>query len=132
MGLLSRDEIFKVNDAAHEDVPVPEWGGTVRVKALNGKERMTYEGSLWEQRSKGRPKLRTDFANATLVQMTVVDEDGKLLFSRHDIELLSTKSAAALDRVVEVARRLAGLSDEDIEEAVGDFDEGPDGPSSTD
>ena len=124
MGLLSRSDIFAVDDSSHEDVEVPEWGGTVRVKALTGRERIEYERSIVEQRG---TKLRLTLAdaNSRLVQLASVDEQGQRLFSRADIEALSGKSAAALNRVVEVARRLAGLSDEDMEELVEDFGDTP-------
>jgi hypothetical protein len=117
MGLLSRSDIFAIDDSSYEDVEVPEWGGTVRVKALTGRERIEYEKSD---------------ANSRLVQLAATDEAGHRLFSRADIEALSGKSAAALNRVVEVARRLAGLSDEDMEELVEDFGDTPSAASSTD
>jgi len=131
MGLLSRTDIFAIDDSSYEDVEVPEWGGTVRVKALTGRERIEYEKSIVEQRGT-KLRLTLSDANSRLVQLAATDEQGRRLFSRADIEALSGKSAAALNRVVEVARRLAGLSDEDMEELVEDFGDTPSVASSTD
>ena len=39
MNLLTKSAILGINDLKHEDVPVPQWGGTVRVRAMTGQER---------------------------------------------------------------------------------------------
>ena len=36
MTLLSRDQILAVQDLKHEDVDVPEWGGSLIVRAPSG------------------------------------------------------------------------------------------------
>jgi hypothetical protein len=48
--------------------------------------------------------------------LTIVDEEGNRLFSDADVKLLGQKSAAALDKLFEVAQKLSGLKDEDVEE----------------
>ena len=62
---------------------------------------------------------------AKLVALTVVDDKGKRLFRGDaDVNALGRKSAAALQRVFEVAQRLSGLSDEDMEELAKNSDAG--------
>lgn len=123
MKLLTRDAILQAEDLPTEDIEVEEWGGAVRVRALTGAERDAFEQSIVEQRGKStRMNLRN--IRAKLVALTVVDADGKRLFSDKDAELLGKKSAAALDRVFEVAQRLSGLSSEDMEELSGNSEEG--------
>lgn len=123
MKLLTRDAILQAEDLPTEDIEVEEWGGAVRVRALTGAERDAFEQSIVEQRGKStRMNLRN--IRAKLVALTVVDADGKRLFSDKDAELLGKKSAAALDRVFEVAQRLSGLSPEDMEELSGNSEEG--------
>ena len=39
MTLLSKSAILCANDLQTEDVDVPEWGGTVRVRSFTGRER---------------------------------------------------------------------------------------------
>lgn len=114
-----------------EDVPVPEWGGVARVKALSGAERDRYEASLATQRGK---KMQMDMTNARarLVAIAVIDEAGQPLFSPRDAEALGEKSAAALDRVFDAAMRLAGMKATDLEELTGNFTPGPNGDSTTD
>ncbi|MEU7617185.1 hypothetical protein AB0B27_13975 [Micromonospora rifamycinica] len=129
--LLTRDQILSAEDILTEDVEVPEWGGTVRVKGMSGAERDHFEaGSL-----KGKGKNRdVNLANlrARLVAASCVDEHGQRLFRQIDIEALGRKSAAALGRVYDVAQRLAGLTDEDVDELTEDFPDDPSGPSTSD
>ena len=50
MKLLSRDEILAASDLTKELVEVPEWGGSVYVRAMTGTERDSYEESVLEIR----------------------------------------------------------------------------------
>lgn len=117
--LLNRQEILDVEDFQYEDVPVPEWHGVVRVKGLTGTERDDYEGSVMQMTKKGRPKVDLANARAKLVQRAVIDEEGNLVFTDNDVARLGKKSALALSRVYEKAAELSGLSDDDLEELVG-------------
>ena len=112
---LTRDAILGVDDRQFEDVAVPEWGGTVRVRGLQGNERDRWETTLLDKKNQIRENPR-----AKLVQLCIIDERGQLLFSKEDIAALGRKSAAALARVFEAAQRLSGLTDEDMEELEGE------------
>lgn len=98
MALLTRDQILKAQDLPSEDVPVPEWGGTVRVRALTGAERDAFEQSIVEQRGRSA-RMNLQNLRAKLVALTVVDEEGNRIFSDSDAKLLGKKSALALNRV---------------------------------
>lgn len=115
MAYLTREQILECVDLQYEDVAVPEWGGTVRVRGLTGAERDAFESSFVQQQG---TKTTFDMQNmrAKLVAMAVVDENGERLFSDRDVAALGRKSGAALQRVFEVAQRLSGLTDEDIDE----------------
>lgn len=119
--LLTRDQILTAEDLKTEIVPVPEWGGDVRVASMPGLdfEQLTdqYAGDARKEKgTDGKPggPLKTSFA-AALAAFTIVDESGKRIFTEADIVVLGTKSQAALDRVVVVASRLNRLSKEDRE-----------------
>lgn len=112
MAKLTREQILNSQDLITETVDVPEWGGEVVVKAMTGLERDAFEGSLIG--TNGQTKI--DNIRAKLVQKTVIDpETNKPLFTVADIEMLGGKSASALDRIFNVARKLSGLSDDDVE-----------------
>lgn len=112
---LDRDAILKASALKTEDVPVPEWGGSVLVRELRGRERDEFEASLAVQRGR---QMVPDVENmrAKLVALTVVGEDGEPVFTRQDVAALGELSAAALDRVFEVASRLSGLNQDAVEE----------------
>lgn len=113
--LLGREAIFAVDDIQNEDVDVPEWGGTVRVKGLTGSERDAFEESCISGKGKQASFKMTNI-RAKLVAKTVIDEEGNTIFKEADVEALGKKNGSALDRVFTVAQRLSGITKEDIEE----------------
>ena len=118
MALLTKEQILKVKDIETRTVHVPEWGGDVLVRGMTGIERDQFEAKILDQSGK-KTKVNLQNARARLVAITCVDADGNRIFSESEIVLLGTKSAAALDRVYDVAASLSGISDEDIEELLG-------------
>lgn len=116
MAILTRDQILEAVDLPIETVSVPEWGGEVMVRGLTGTQREMLEANMIS--SKGKPieeKMRN--MRARLLCMAIVDADGNTVFSQDDVEALGKKSAEALDRVFEIARRLSGFTKADLEEA---------------
>lgn len=113
---LGRDAILKASALKTEDVPVPEWGGSVLVRELRGRERDEWEASLTVQRGQ---QVVPDSANmrAKLAARTIVDPDGEPLFTQQDVAALGELSAAALNRVFDVASRLSGLGPAAAEDA---------------
>lgn len=120
MALLTKDQILRAKDTVTEDVDVPEWGGTVRVKGMTGRERDQWEQSLLTPGKNGKaPTPDMDNNRAKLVAATVVDEQGNRIFTAEDVGLLGNKSGAALERVVNVAMRLSGISPQDMDDLSG-------------
>ena len=122
MTILTRDQILGAEDLKRELVEVPEWGGSVFVRAMMGTERDSYEESVLQisQNGKGvtaKPILAA--MRAKLCARCIVDESGARLFTDEDVDALGTKSAAALDRVFAVAQRLNAIGDKDLEELKG-------------
>lgn len=118
--LLDRAAIRNAVDQVYEIVPVPEWGGAVRVKGITAIERDAYETDILRGKGKERD-VNLKLARAKLVVRATVDDAGERVFSEGDITWLGTKSAAALNRVYDAAARLAGLTETDLEEMVDDF-----------
>lgn len=123
MAKLTKEQILQASDKVTEEVPVPEWGGEVLVRNLTGKERDEYEASITLQTRQG-VKVNLAQARSKLLVKTIVGEDGERLFDDKDIQLLGDKSAQALQRVFDVATRLSGLSKEDVEELLGNSEDG--------
>lgn len=114
MKALTRDEILGADDLRTESVEVPEWGGTVIVRELTGAERDTWESSVVKTNGM---KVTIDSHNmrAKLAALCIVDDDGKRVFTDKEAVKLGNKSAAALDRVTDVARRLSRIGEDEIE-----------------
>lgn len=123
MAKLTKEQILQASDKVTEEVEVPEWGGEVLVRNLTGKERDEYEASITLQTRQG-VKVNLAQARSKLLVKTIVGEDGERLFDDKDIQLLGDKSAQALQRVFDVATRLSGLSKEDVEELLGNSEDG--------
>lgn len=133
---LGRDAILRAAALKTEEVRVPEWADpesgsdTVLVRELRGRERDEWEASLAVQRGK---QMVPDVANirAKLVARSIVGDDGEPVFSQQDVAALGELSAAALDRVFEVASRLSGLNPDDLEEMAKNSGTAPDGGSAS-
>lgn len=109
MACLTKDDILKRGDAKKwERVDVPEWGGHLNVRVMTARERDNLEN---------RFKSSNVGYRAYLVAMLACDDDGKDLFDAADIPALEEKSAAAMTRVVKVAMRINGMTEESIEDA---------------
>lgn len=94
--LINKDEILRVNDSKTVEVEVPEWGGKVLIGAVSGENR-----ERWEKEVKKDPQPHN--IRALLVCFSVVDQQGKLVFTEKDIELLNKKNWKALDRIYDAA-----------------------------
>lgn len=124
--LLGKSEILEAEDLTSEPVEVPEWGGWVSVKGLSGVERDAWEESRVDRRAKvkagdARPLNLVNF-RASLLSQCIVDKDGRRLFTDKETIELGRKSAAAINRVFEVAQRLSGMTDEDVAELTEDLE----------
>lgn len=116
MALLKKEEILGVNDLAFEEIEVPEWGGTVRIKTMTGAERDEFESDVFETKGNNSSKVNMRNFRAKLVSKCLVDENGNRIFADADIEALGKKSAKALDRVFAVAQRINAIGQKEVEE----------------
>lgn len=136
MALLSKDQIWQANDITFEDVPVPEWSppgqvGHVRLRGLMGDERDEYEGRSLKKGKGGQREVELKRLRVRLIAACAINEDGSPLFTAGDVMRLGQKSAVPIERLFKVAQRLSGLSDDDVEELVEDFDDGQSGSSTS-
>lgn len=116
--ILDRETILGKQKLRAELVAVPEWGGSVYVRELTSAERDTWEGNLVTLRG-GSADIDFDNARASLAAATIVNSEGKRLFSEADVIELGKLSGAAMNRVYEVATKLSGIREADIEELAG-------------
>lgn len=123
MALLNRELILAADDLPTKDVPVPQWGGDVRVRSLTGTERDQFECDMIAARRDGQ--ISPGNIRARYAAMCIVGEDGQNVFTMADIEALGRKSAAALDKVYQEILSFNALSEDDVDELVGNSEPAP-------
>lgn len=129
-----KESIKNCNDIVVEPVVIPEWKDengkpiTVYVRTLTGPERDEFEKSLqrvYKRMVNGKVRTESKFDPSNIrVKLAMVatcngPNDHSRFFSESDEEWLKGKSAAAVDRIFDVAQRLSGLTDNDIDELMG-------------
>jgi hypothetical protein len=125
---LTKEQILGAQDTPTEVVDVPEWGGKIIVRTLNGTERDQLEQSIMVgDNEKNLVGIRAKYA-----ALSIIDEQGNRLFTFEDIEALGKKSAKALDRVFDACQRLSGLTTKDVEELAGNSGGAQKGASTSD
>jgi hypothetical protein len=111
--MLSKSQIFAAEDMRLEKVEVPEWGGHLFVRNMDGKARSRYEYQVKQASKSGN----FSGVREKLVAMVACDEQGRLLFDEDkDIEALGKKSCHVLDRICTAALKVNGISAEDVDE----------------
>jgi hypothetical protein len=99
---LTRDQILAAQDLKTEDVPVPEWGGTVRLREMSAADIQD-----WLDGKSGDAGAD---AMASLLAASIVGEDGARLFAMADFAALKAKNGNVLRRLFDVAKRLNGIA----------------------
>lgn len=114
--LLTKEKILAANDFNIEKVECPEWGkdGFVYVKNMSGRGRDKFEAEFTKNKDSDNemiPDIRSKLAC-----LTICDKKGKLLFDYEDVEKLSLKSCAPLERIFDVSMRINKISEQDVKE----------------
>jgi hypothetical protein len=118
---LDRTAILSQDDLKYEDLQIPEWGGAwVRVRSMSASERDRFEAGTIRRNGK-TTETNLEHIRARLCLMCMVDEQGERIFGEEDTFPLGGKSAAALDRIFQVAQKLNGLREEDVNELAANF-----------
>ena len=135
--LMSRAEILRAQDIGYEDVDltdIPGWG-VVRIKDLTAAERDQLEGSLVKEvrTKKGvRREMRFDNVRAAFCAACICDENLQPIFFTDDVLALGAKSARALDRIFGRVQARNGLSNEDVDTLIENFEDAQDDALPTD
>ena len=126
--LLTRDQILAARkNMKSEEVEIPEWGGSVRVRELSAAEMNERTGLMLQKRGDSvvmaadgkTPMMSMDGLlkdDLLLAAFSIVDEDGNRLFALNDLKMLGELSETSMKRVVTVAKRLSGITE--AEEAL--------------
>lgn len=125
MGL--RERILAAPDIQQERLEIPEWGETVLVRSLSGLEREALNTLVYEARRSNKPVP----IFAAVAAFSMVDEDGRRVFSDHDIGELAKHSSGALERFYDWQVKHSGIGDRAVEDAIKNSGAGQNGAMPT-
>jgi hypothetical protein len=111
--VLSLDSVIKItDDIKHIIVPVPEWGGEVRLGTLSAEDAADFLEAVQDPRKKRVAGLR-------LLVLAIEDADGKRV-DRTKIDayvgLIGKRSAAVVNRLINEVTKFNGLDKAQVEE----------------
>jgi hypothetical protein len=110
---LTKNDILKQKKLKTEIVDIPEWGGSIIVQEMTAAQRDSFEAWTLSQGEGNTKGMRV----AILIH-TVVDENGKQIFTDLDMPDLAKKSGVIIDKIAAVGLRLNGMTEEAVEEEV--------------
>ena len=112
---LSRDEILGANDLPTRVVVVPQWGGEVLIRTMDGAQREELEKRISAFKDT-KSVSASSAVRAVAVVMCCCGEGGEPLFTAADTAALAKKSGAALDLVFDSILEHNGMTKRAAEE----------------
>lgn len=127
--ITNKAQVASAVDRKWEDVPVPEWGGEVRLMELSSADRGYLEAGSVVAQGQG-PQFKVESLKTyreKLVGMSMVDESFERIFSNKDIAAgeLGKKSGAVIERLAAKVQELSGMGKYAVKEAEGNSDAAP-------
>lgn len=114
--ILSVEDVFAAPDLAEQVVPVPQWGGAVKIKTFTRKQIGDItRRSTHRDRITGKDVTDNDLMEALTFTEGVIEPR----FTLEDYERLKEeKSIGALMTIIKAINAASGLSEEAVVEAV--------------
>lgn len=118
LSFLNKAAILGQNDLVQKRVDIPEWNGFVYVRSMTAEERDNHEmatlstnemGTTEEITKKNMENFRTRLCAAT-----IVNQNGKTLFTVKDIPELAKKNGKAIGRIYDAACKVNGIGAKDV------------------
>ncbi len=106
--MLSRDDIFSAKDLTFQEVEIPQWGGSVRIKVMSIAEQIAFE------RLNKAKKDDSELVFALLSQCCV-DEGGNHLFEEKDVVELNKKSSVPVLALFKACLDLNSMNQVDLD-----------------
>lgn len=116
-----------------KDVRVEEWGETVRVMEMSGRERAEWQAEVSKiQAAEVGNEMAIMRRSAVLIRRTVRDvETGELAFTTEDDEWLLGQSPKVILHLASVSAEISAIGGQGLERAVGESGAVPSGSSSS-
>lgn len=121
-----RDRILQAADTTSELVTIPEWGVDVEVRSMSGAAR----AAIVQTGASGQVDMAR-LMPEIIVMCTFDPETGEQVFTGDDKALVMDKNGAALEKIMSVAMRLSGFTQDAVDQAGKGFSSTPNGGSSS-
>jgi hypothetical protein len=113
MSLTKEQLLSKRTESARIDVD----DGHVMVKPWNGAARAAYVDASLDESHGMTPGVRNEYLNSLIVQLSVADDEGVLLFGPDDLnDIRDSMDGAVIKRIIGKALIINGMTDS----AIGD------------
>jgi len=118
MNKLSKQEILAKVKLPEVEIEVPEWGTTLKLKGMTGKQRLVLAKSVNPETDKEDAEAIVNIITK-LISISVVDETGNPMFSEDEAKALVDGDLNTASKVVTEIYKLNGINQE--EEIKEDF-----------
>ena len=128
--ILGLDEILG-SPLKLRTIEVPEWGGSIILREMSGRDREAFEEAVISMNGSD-PQASKGNLRAWLISLAMVDEEGNRMFADgKDVAALGDTSSTALIDICEEIKEMNGIGDQEVDELVKDFGDGPSSDSTT-
>jgi len=111
MGILSKDLLLGATEVPTQEVAIPELGGAVVVRGMTAKERTLFEKRFVTEH-RGKVKRNFDDFREQICVACVVEPR----LTEADIAKLAQVRADVIERITNVAMKLSGITEKDVDE----------------
>lgn len=120
MTVVTRELFLSPSKVPTERVPLPEFGegAYINVHGMTAKARGQFEQQFQTKGGKQSARRLQEVRQRLLVACCR-DDEGNPVFTPDDIDAIGEQSSAVVERIVNVAMRLCGMKDDDIETLAG-------------
>lgn len=119
MGSLTREALLGATQVPTETVAIPELGGSVVVRGMTARERTQFEKKFVTE-IRGKQKRNFEAFREQLCVFCCVEPR----LTEADVEALSKVRADVIERIANVAMKLSGITEKDVDE-LGQSSETP-------
>lgn len=121
--VIDRQQFLQPKPRKRIDVPLPEFGNgsVVPVWGMTAKEWTAFQAE--QQGKDGKPNAKAKIVRERLAIACCKDDDGKPLFTSDDIQAIGDVAAGVIERIVNAALEVSGITESDVESLAKNSEE---------
>jgi hypothetical protein len=116
MPALNRQQILAARDISTRVIEVPEWGGEVRIRGLNGAERVKIAQRSMDANGQVSSENALDLM-ILIPALCLIDDDDRPMFTEDDVAALSEKNGDVLQRIMSAVLELSDIQLDELKKA---------------